>query len=107
MGEQLSMFNPPVPSVATSDTSKAAAEAIEPTAGTLRHAVMRFLRCCGCVGATDEQMQLALQMNPSTQRPRRIELVKGGFAFDSSRRRPTTSGRAATVWVGSKQWVSK
>lgn len=47
---------------------------------------------------TDEQLQAELQMNPSTERPRRIELL------DMARIRPagegrTLSGRRATTWA--------
>jgi hypothetical protein len=49
-------------------------------------------------GLTDEQMQTYLGMNPSTQRPRRIELVRSGLVVDSGFKRPTRSGRDATVW---------
>ncbi len=105
MGEQLDLFG--APRVAGSDTSAAAAELIEPTAGTLRHRVLSFLRERDNYGATDDETQLALSMNPSTQRPRRIELVRAGLVWDSNRRRPTTSGRQAAVWVSSKRWVDE
>lgn len=80
-----------------SEPSKAAARAIRPSAGTLRERVLGYLMTC-LDGATDEQIQLALGMNPSTQRPRRIELLRAGSIKDSGRKRKTTSGRAATVW---------
>lgn len=48
-------------------------------------------------GATDDEMQVSLNMNPSTQRPRRIELVERGLVVASGQRK-TRSGRAATVW---------
>lgn len=82
-----------------SATSIAAAFDIEPKAGTLRGAVLAHLRGCGTEGATDEQQQLALNMNPSTQRPRRIELVKSAHVYDSGRTRKTASGHPATVWL--------
>jgi len=49
-------------------------------------------------GRTDEEIQRMLKLNPSTQRPRRIELVQAGKVRDSGRTRKTKSGRAATVW---------
>jgi DNA-binding IclR family transcriptional regulator len=48
-------------------------------------------------GLTDEEMQRQLEMNPSTQRPRRIELARRGLVVDAGTRR-TASGRMATVW---------
>ena len=48
-------------------------------------------------GLTDEEMQRLLEMNPSTQRPRRIELARRGLVVECGTRR-TASGRMATVW---------
>lgn len=79
-------------------TSEAAARAIEPAQGTLRYEVWQFIRSRGEKGATDEEMQNALAMNPSTQRPRRGELLKDGLIRESGLR-PTASGRKAVVWV--------
>ena len=50
-------------------------------------------------GLTDEQIQMALEMNPSTQRPRRVELVEGGWIEDSGEKRRTRSGRRAVIWT--------
>ena len=87
------------PFQAHSATSREAAEQIEGDAGTLRQHVLKFLQQCGKLGATDEEIQRALKMNPSTERPRRIELRKGGLVVDSGRYRLTRSKRRATVWV--------
>lgn len=82
-----------------SRTSVAAARAAEPAAGTDRAAVLGMLRRMGSHGATDEQMQRALNMNGNAQRPRRVELVEAGLVVDSQRVRQTTFGRPAVVWV--------
>lgn len=82
-----------------SPTSVAAAEHAEPKAATLRRVVLDYIRSQGRDGATDEQVQNALSMNPSTQRPRRVELVEGGLVCDSGVTRKTQSGRSAVVWV--------
>lgn len=82
-----------------SETSYAAAVEIEEAANTLRGQVFRLLRSVGRHGATDEEMQTELYMNPSTQRPRRVELVAMRIAEDSGRQRKTVSGRKAVVWV--------
>jgi len=87
------------PYQAHSETSQAAAEAIEPDVATLRGQVLAHLRSCGVKGATDDEMQVALDMNPSTERPRRIELWRAGLVERSGRTRPTRSGRLAVVWV--------
>ena len=81
-----------------SDTSRLAAAAIEPKSGTLRRAVLDFLRCRGDVGATDEEMQTALAMNANTQRPRRVELLRAGLIRESGQLRRTGAGRDAVVW---------
>lgn len=82
-----------------SATSKAASLSVEPTTGTKRAILLAFLRGCGAAGATDEEMQLNVPMNQNTQRPRRIELVKGLFVIDSGNTRKTVGGDDATVWI--------
>jgi hypothetical protein len=79
-----------------SETSRAAAESIEPVGCGLRARVLNALRAWGPM--TDSELQERLEMDPSTQRPRRVELVRMGLVRDSGARRPTSSGRAATVW---------
>lgn len=88
-----------IPYAKGSETSKAAAKAIKPKVYTLRAEVLDFIVSCGAIGATDEQIQLALDLNGSTQRPRRRDLVLKGIVRDSGTKRPTRSGRYATVWV--------
>jgi hypothetical protein len=92
----------PAPSQSHSETSRTAAREIEPKAGTLRGYVLAYIRGSGETGATDAEMQLALNMNPSTQRPRRIELVTAGLVIDSQTTRQTPSGRKAVVWKAAK-----
>lgn len=79
-----------------SDTSKEAAEWIEPKKLTLRRKVLEYMR--KVTRATDEQIQDALEMNPSTERPRRIELVDSGHVKDSGATALTKSGRRAVLW---------
>jgi len=82
-----------------SETSREAAQLIEPELGTLRAEVLAEIRRCGADGATDDELQVTLGMNPSTERPRRIELWEAGHIARTERTRPTRSGRQATVWV--------
>lgn len=77
------------------DTAQAAARQL-PNAGTDRRRVLTFLRVSG--GATDEEIQTGLHLDPSTERPRRVELVNAGLAHASPDRRLTRSGRQAIVW---------
>ena len=85
------------PFVHGSTTSEQAAEEIGKVTGHLRLMVFDLL-CEYVRGLTDHQMQEILGMNPSTQRPRRIELVRQGWVIDSGDRRQTPSGRQAVVW---------
>jgi hypothetical protein len=82
-----------------SETSEAAAVAIEPHLGKLQKVVFGYLVTRGPAGATDEEIQTAMKMGPSTERPRRVELVDRGLVKDSGRTRPTAAGRRAAVWV--------
>lgn len=79
-----------------SSTSREAAERIEGAGSALRGRVLGALRTRGPM--TDEELQVVLAMDPSTQRPRRVELVRLGLVRDSGARRPTLSGRSATLW---------
>jgi hypothetical protein len=81
-----------------SATSMAAAEKIRGKCGPLHNRLLDALRASS-EGLTDDEMQAALDMNPSTQRPRRIELLSMGKIRDSGTTRPTRTGRAAAVWV--------
>ena len=80
-------------------TSIDAAIAIEPRVASLRDQVYAFIAKCGAEGATDDEIQAALQINPSTQRPRRIELANKGKIKRTETTRKTRSGRSAVVWV--------
>lgn len=87
------------------DTEKAAALSTLPRSGTQRRRVYDALLAASDLetseddGLTDEEIQHRLQMNPSTVRPRRGELVEGGFVKDSGQRRKVGSGEWAIVWV--------
>ena len=56
-------------------------------------------------GATDEEMQSALQLDGSTQRPRRIKLFQDGYvgrlltAEGKPATKATSKGRQAQVWI--------
>jgi len=92
----MAALQPDLPFVRSSPTSELAAKQAEPASHTQRRRVLDLLR--GSIGLTDEQMQDVLKMNPSTQRPRRIELVKAGLVVDSGLTAKTSSGRLATIW---------
>lgn len=84
-----------------SEPSKDAAEAIKAKCPTLRQRVYDCLVLfteSAMGGLTDAECQRILKIDPSTQRPRRIELVERGMVVDSGETRKTKSGRKATVW---------
>jgi hypothetical protein len=81
------------------ECSREAAQAIAPAAGTLRAAVLHCITVAGPQGMTDEEGCSMSEMNPSTWRPRRGELEKGGFIRNSGRTRKSTAGRDMVVWV--------
>lgn len=93
------------PFQAHSETSRAAAESKRADRPTEKARVLAILREFPfyILGATDEQIQDELAMPSSTERPRRVELVKGGVVVDSGRTRPTRSGRQATVWAATSR----
>lgn len=98
MEEALAAQKHYLPAQMHSQTSIAAAERALPTAGTMRRRIYDQLKQWHSTGATDAELQDELRIDPSTQRPRRIELVNAGLVRDSGRTRKTRSGRSATVW---------
>ena len=93
--EALPLFRPPA--VRRSPTSVAAADSLEPeTLNAMQRRVLELLQATPG-GLTDEEMQTRLGMNPSTQRPRRIELARRGLVVEAGTRK-TSSGRWAVVW---------
>ncbi len=79
------------------ETSREAAVAMT-SAASLRAKVSDFIRARGWHGATDEEIQDALQMDGNTQRPRRWELAKAGL-ITTHGMRVGRSGRRALVWI--------
>lgn len=87
------------PAQVQSPTSVEASEKIEAVATTLRQRVYHAIMTAGERGMTDEEIQGQLGMNPSTERPRRLELAKAKMIRLNGATRPTASGRRAAVWV--------
>ncbi len=86
------------PFVAGSTTSFQAAIAMKPCAETCRQQVIEALRAAGLKGLTDEEGIAATGMNPSTYRPRRIELAEAGKIVQLGEKRRTASNHPAVVW---------
>jgi len=70
-----------------------------PGVSTQGRRVLEWLRLVGSYGGTDDEMQVALDMSPNTQRPRRIELLEAGLIRSTGTYRKTRTGRRAAVWV--------
>lgn len=76
-------------------TSKKAATSMEGGAASIRYRVLTEIRNHGPL--SDEQVQDRLSLNPSTERPRRIELFKAGL-IEKAGVTKTKSGRSAVRW---------
>ena len=75
----------------------AAADSLDTdTLNALQRRVLEFLQARP-EGATDEQIASGLGLNPSTARPRRIELQRRGLVVEAGTRK-TASGRNAITW---------
>lgn len=83
-----------LPFVSGSSTSRLAAESMTGKAGSLRRKVYDLLSEVSC---TDEEGAKMLDMNPSTYRPRRVEL-SAAHLIQQVGEIPTSSGRRAVVW---------
>lgn len=83
------------------ETQRLAAIAIYPKTGTQRRDVLERIIAAGERGMTDEELHLVTGLKENSIRPRRDELVEGGWVVDSGQRRATRAGMAATVWVRS------
>jgi hypothetical protein len=90
------------PTAGSRAARKAAALLVEPRPGTKRRAVLDAVaavaRDVRTVGLTDVEIQRATGLSPNSARPRRVELVNGGWLADSGRTREHF-GREHTVWV--------
>lgn len=89
----------PVLAVASSPTSRAAAESVRPRAGSQAERVLAFVTDQADYGATDLEIQKSLNLPGDTQRPRRVALVRAGLLVDSGNTRTTPTGRDAVVWI--------
>ena len=86
------------PFVRDSETSKRAAQFVRSEAPTMRVAVLAFIQTMGEVGATDEEVEDALDYKHQTASARRNELMNMGL-IKRAGKRPTNSGCLADVWV--------
>ena len=93
------------PYVVGSETSKAAARSWSPEdLGAQQARVYEAICRFGRTGLTDEEGVRALNLNPSSYRPRRVELEQRGLIVPAGKRL-TSSGRLAVIWVRSPHTV--
>lgn len=86
-----------------SDTSRAAAESVEPKLNAQQRELLERMRT-EAHGFTDDELLAyaesgSLRISTNGVRARRAELVRKGLLRDSGRTRFTRSGRLATIWV--------
>jgi len=87
-----------VPYVKGSETSKAAAESIKHRSQSDKMKVFQFLIHCGENGATDDEIESALNMKHQTASARRRQLELIGAVEKTTEKRKTRSGRSAFVY---------
>jgi hypothetical protein len=78
-------------------TSEAAARAIAVKSGSQRHKVLDALYRFG--DQTDEELQIRLQLDQNSERPRRGELVDAGFVTPTNLQRLNRKGLQCRVWT--------
>lgn len=91
------------------ETSLDAATSMKPIVDTLQDRVLAYIVNQGAAGATDDEIEQALQLRHQTASARRRELVlmrPPRILHDGTRRR-TRSGRAAKVWIVNTEWLTR
>ena len=99
---------PKLPFVRGSATSEGAAESMRAHAPHDEERVYAFIQRRGKNGATDDEIEEALDMRQSSASARRRGLVLKGRVVDSGLEpRETRSGRKAAIWVAGEGNVTK
>jgi hypothetical protein len=88
---------------ATETASREAFASVQPALNALQMRVFNAIADQADAGLTDEEGQAATGMNPSTYRPRRLELQELGLIqihpVASKQHRKNTNGRRCAVFV--------
>jgi len=79
-------------------TSVAAALSDLPRTGTIRRKVYDDFVDRGLRGATDQEVEIALQISGNTLRPTRGSLVKDGYLIDTGTTRKNYNEQDCIVW---------
>ncbi len=80
------------------DTSRQAAESVEPHLTEIQANVLGIIADSGEYGLTDEQLSERFGTSTSTARTRRAELADRGMVIEAAARRTLRSGRQGRVW---------
>jgi len=83
-------------------TSLAAYEKSRPKFGSNRARVYQQILDKQEYGATDQELQQALNLSGDTLRPARLSLLKENLIYDSGKTRQNANGNECIVWVVSK-----
>lgn len=86
------------------ETSHLAAITNAPRSGTQRGRVLAAIVARG--GLTDDEIGRVVRLPGNAVRPRRGELVQGGFVADSGHRRPSVQGNPAVVWEATPKGIA-
>jgi predicted ArsR family transcriptional regulator len=87
------------------ETSRLAALKAAPKSGTYRYQILRALVAASDTGCTDDELAQQLSISPNTVRPRRLELVEGGFVCEGTRSAKSFFGNKAIAWIATPQGV--
>ena len=79
-------------------TSVSAALSALPRSGTIRRKVYDYFVDRGLRGATDQEVEIALQISGNTLRPTRGSLVKDGYLIDTGTTRKNYNQQDCIVW---------
>ncbi len=88
---------PMPPAAMSSSTSVEAAESMREAAPLLRERVRKWIASRGEHGATCDEVERHMALRHQTASARVNELMREGRIYEAGRR-PTSSGRQATVW---------
>ena len=88
-----------LPYVKGSETSKAAADSMITAATGIKHRIYNHLLALGEHGATDDEVEVALDLTHQTASSRRRNLELVGAVRKTTDKRRTRSGREAFVYV--------
>lgn len=86
-------------------TSKKAALDNWPRSGSQRERILSAVVWAKAYGATREEIAGVTQLSGDTVRPRVLELIQGGWLFETEHTRPTRKGNDSVVLLASQKAV--